>query len=220
MGLACGLREGAGEGEIDDCGEALPVKDALLLPESTGGAEAGMVPPAEAERVGAIEAVGVSTPEVLAVAKEVSVSVDPAETEGDAVAPSVEVGLSAALPVNVAVTSGLLEGAPVTLAVQLRGASAPARVQQGQERHAVLLFEPASGLKVPGLHLVQVAFEKAPVAFDHVPLGHSEGTTAPAGQKKPAGQRTRAPPSQYEPALPAQGSHVRRRTRLLALSAV
>lgn len=122
--------------------------------------------------------------------------------------------------VNAAVPGGLLEGAPVTLAVQLRGASAPARAQHGQGRHAALLFEPVLELKVPGVHLTQVAFEKAPVAFDHVPLGHSAGATAPAGQKKPAGQRIRSAPLQYEPALPAQGKQVRRRTRLLALSAV
>ena len=109
-----------------------------------------------------------------------------AAPEGEAEAQLVEVGLGAAVLVNAAVPGGLLEGAPVTLAVQLRGASAPARAQHGQGRHAALLFEPVLELKVPGVHLTQVAFEKAPVAFDHVPLGHSVGATAPAGQKKPA----------------------------------
>ena len=184
------------------------METAVLLPESTGGAEAGIVPPADVDTVGATEGVGEAAPVVLAVraddgegvalgASEGEAVAPPVElavraddgvgvalgaSEGEAVAPPVEVGLGASVDVVVKVSSGVREGALDALAEQLRGAAAPAEVQQGHGRHAALLLEPDSGLNVPASHLVQVAFEDAPVAFDHVPWGHAVGATAPAEQ--------------------------------------
>jgi hypothetical protein len=77
----------------DDCGKVLPVESAVLLPESTGVAEAGGVPPAEAERVGATEAGREATLEVLANSVDDGGGVALAASEE---VPLAEVGLGAA----------------------------------------------------------------------------------------------------------------------------
>jgi hypothetical protein len=123
-------------------------------------------------------------------------------------------GENAGLPVTLKLCDADSDELPLALAVQLTGAIALGKGQQGQGKQAAA---PAEGPYVPAVQLTQVALEKAPVAFEKVPGGHAKGAPTKAGQKYPSGHTKEPPPVQYEPA--AHARQVSWRMRLFTDSA-